>query len=428
MEGCWSTLLLVQCFENCLNNFGLKGWLMSPNHLRGVSRGGCNVKYLINLLPLSAGGGLQNACSFLSESTFGSECVVYSQNISSVISSMGNSRSSLKVFRKGWFSRLRAEWALSRECSDDFLRCFTFFGPPPMFGRRKLINVVGCAYSNLFYPELDFWDNHRGFGRFRRELGDWYRRWGLARADYWIFETEAIANRAINLFSFPRERVFVVRMAPSRLVTRPRGESKGMFAQIPEGKFVTLYLASAHPNKRIDKLIDVAVYLQKRDDKRFCFVVTLPEDSQESKILLDRMESLGVGEYFINVGRVRPEHVSSLIDRCDAMCNLARLESFSNNFVEAWAMRKALIVTDADWSRASCADGALYVDPEREESIVTALREMREDQELYETMIRRGAAVLDTYPSSKSKANEYIKIIGRSDLSKYTGKDVWGKK
>ncbi|AUS45318.1 transferase (plasmid) [Ralstonia solanacearum] len=380
---------------------------------------------LINLIPLEAGGGLQNACSFLLAAPLGRDCEVHARRLKSIQSALVKREIPLRAIPHGAMYRLRAEWGIARK-GDGKQVCFTLFGPPPVFSKGRLINVVGCAYANLFYPELDFWSNHKGLARLKKTVIDWYRRWGIARADYWIFETDAIARRAIERFSFPPDRVFVVRMAPSRLVLE--SVTTRTFPELPPDRFLTLYLAGPHPNKRIGALIDVALALHARADTRFCFVLTLPPDAPQTRLLMERIARYGLERYFVNVGTVKPEHAGALIRRCHAMCNLARLESFSSNFVEAWAMRKPLLVTDADWSRASCADGAVYVHPERPQTIVAALQRLHEDKDFYASLVARGAGVLDTYPSAEQKAEHYLEIIRRRDLTSYRGPSVWRKR
>lgn len=380
---------------------------------------------LINLIPLEAGGGLQNACSFLLAAPLGRDCEVHARRLKSIQSALAKREIPLRAIPHGAMYRLRAEWGIARK-GDGKQVCFTLFGPPPVFSKGRLINVVGCAYANLFYPELDFWSNHKGLARLKKTVIDWYRRWGIARADYWIFETDAIARRAIERFSFPPDRVFVVRMAPSRLVLE--SVTTRTFPELPPDRFLTLYLAGPHPNKRIGALIDVALALHARADTRFCFVLTLPPDAPQTRLLMERIARYGLERYFVNVGTVKPEHAGALIRRCHAMCNLARLESFSSNFVEAWAMRKPLLVTDADWSRASCADGAVYVHPERPQTIVAALQRLHEDKDFYASLVARGAGVLDTYPSAEQKAEHYLEIIRRRDLTSYRGPSVWRKR
>ena len=378
-------------------------------------------KLILNLLPIQAGGGLQNACSFIASGMLAG-WEVHARGLPSIREAARTGGVSLHVNPAKIAARLMSELGLVRR-AEKGTTCFTFFGPPPLFSKGHLINVVGCAYSNLFYPEIDFWQGHEGLARWKKALIDRYRRWSIARADYWIFETDAIARRAVERFSFPAERVFVVRMAPSRLVLDAAVPE--VFPELPSDRFLTLYLASGHPNKRIDALIDVAQLMREQGDTRCGFVLTLPPESAYAMRLFERIGKLGLDAYFFNVGAVRPEQVASLIRRCDAMCNLARLESFSNNFVEAWTMRKPLLVTDADWAHASCGQGAIYVRPEQPESVCDALYRLVEQPGFGATVAARGAGVLGTYPTAQQKAGHYLDIIGRRDLSAYRGACVW---
>ncbi len=98
------------------------------------------------------------------------------------------------------------------------------------------------------------------------------------------------------------------------------------------------------------------------------------------------------------------DHVATVIACCQAMCTFSLLESFSNNFVEAWKMEVPLIVTDADWSREACGAAALYVDPRnapetvRELATVVAANSCR----LHE-LVENGRRQLELYPDSHAK-------------------------
>lgn len=381
---------------------------------------------IINLLPVRKGGGLQNALSLLGTIPVGTRCMVAFRHNSKIVESISRSGFRSEAARDTLFSRLRSEVALRRESTNNNIVCFTLFGPPPIFSKGRVINVVGCAYSNLFYPEIDFW---RGFGRvarFYKGAIDLYRRWSIGKADYWIFETEVLARRAVEVFSFPANRVFVVRMAPSPVAINRKGDSK--FIGLEGDVFNVLYLTGFHKNKRIESLIEVARIVKEEGRIRCKFILTLDDRVKDVMDILFRINDLGLSDYFLNLGPISPDRVGELIDQCDAMCNLARLESFSNNFVEAWSLKRPLLVTDADWSRDSCGEGAVYVNPCDPRSIVDAIDMLSRNDDVYRSVVESGDKVLGTYPDAKKKTEEYFDILKRKDLSVFRGPNVWMRK
>lgn len=381
-----------------------------------------------NFLPVRKGGGLQNSRSFLEVVSDSNGVLV----LNSALSGGGYTTkfSEVMLSSGGGWGRLIAELrvALRSSVGD---RCFTLFGPPPMLGCGKAVNVVGCAYSNLFYPELDFWSDYSGISKFKKLLVDGIRKFCLSRADYWIFETDILARRAVELFSFPEDRVFVVRMAPSKLVTHSEDDTDTVSRFLSlrhSGSFRLLYLSGAHPNKRIDRLFAVAERLKELGDSRIKFVLTFDASTRYARFLCDEITRRGIDDFFINVGTVRPDNVAALITSCSAMCNFSRLESFSNNFVEAWAMHVPLLVTDADWSRDSCGEAAIYVVPTSPSSIIDGLNSIVDNPDARAALAESGQRVLDSYPDAEKKGASYMRIFNMPGLNRYRGRWVWRKK
>jgi glycosyltransferase involved in cell wall biosynthesis len=294
--------------------------------------------------------------------------------------------------------------------------CFTLFGPP--FAGRGLsaTNVVGCAYSNLFYPKVDFWQGLPLFERWRRCAVDEVRRWGLRRADYWIFETQALAARAAGRFGFPKERVAVVRMAPSGLVSPKAvdGLARGRFESGFRHRLRFLVLAGGHPNKRQSCLPPIAQKLAAMGVRDFCFVTTMNEQGRYANRVLGMFRAHGMQEHLVNVGPVAAADCASLLDCCSAVCCLSRLGSFSNNFVEAWAMEKPLVATDAEWARAAGGAAAVYVDPEDPAACGLGLARLARDAGFRKDLVEAGKKQLSSYHTPETKYEEYWSVIEKA--------------
>ena len=374
-----------------------------------------NESVIINFLPIADGGGLQNALSFLAtlvSSNRASGFQILVRSGSSVERSCIIGGLSFVSVKDSILSRFLFEI----RCRSFFQRgqvCFTLFGPAMLGAKGFLININGCAYSNLFYPEIDFWQDYQGVSRLKREWVDNYRRALTKQADYWIFETEVLTDRAVRLCGFPSQRVATVKMAASALVTLDKVKksvAEGYDEGIRRG-FRVLFLNGANRNKRIQFLPSLAEELVRNHNEDFVFVTTLPLSDLLTASLERDFERRNLRKYWHNIGPVNQEDVSSLVSVCDSMGTFSRLESFSNNFVEAWRMRKPLLATDADWARSACGEAALYLDPEDPVQAGAVIAKVISDPELRARLVAEGTHRLSHYSTPESKNAQYLSCI-----------------
>jgi hypothetical protein len=114
------------------------------------------------------------------------------------------------IFSRAWFELIEFR-RLMRSYRIDAL--FSIFAPSWLGYRGK--SVAGCAYSNLFYLELNFWKNEKLLIKLWRSLIDKYRMRRFLVEDVRIMETEDLANRAIGQHNLSRDSVRFVRSAVS---------------------------------------------------------------------------------------------------------------------------------------------------------------------------------------------------------------------
>lgn len=397
-------------------------------------KSGQKMKKILNFLAVRRGGGLQNSLSFLKvlaeDSKQKEEYIAVVRKNSQIQQICKEHKIEfLDVVDNAW-GRLKFELS----CRSHFGKgqiCFTFFGPPMLRSKGYLINIVGCAYSNLFYPEVNFWGHLKFFNRVKAELIDSYRKHVTACGDYWIFETDVLAKRAVTICNFPQDRVSVVKMTPSKLVSHEKVDVclKTFFDNKIPKRFRFLFLSDAHPNKRQHLLPILANELQQLT-KNFCFVTTMNIASEYSKKIMREISNKKLDIYFYNTGPVKPENVASLIDACNSICCFSVLESFSNNFVEAWRMGKVLIVTDADWAKNSCDDGALYVNLDDIPETARKMYALISNENYQKDLIGAGIKHLDTYPTASEKNQKYYECIQRAaELGECTEKKIkWPRK
>ncbi|MES9858151.1 MAG: glycosyltransferase [Sedimenticola sp.] len=383
----------------------------------------------INFLYAPSGGGYQNSLSFI-KSLVGlgfdfTSVTVFVYQGSELHDMAIRNGIKFNAVKKGVVYKLIFElfsrWFLQK---GDVV--FSLFGPPMLTTCNYTLNVGGMAISNVFYKDVDFWGYLNPFRKFLKKVKDDYRKSRYTKLDCWIFETDLLMRKAINECGFPRERCSVVRMAPSPLVTPQNIIRNSKFTDLKHYDNVFLYLCGAHPNKRLHALPELAVLLNNAGLTNFKFVLTAGNNEYLGSVI-GEAERLSVLDNFINMGPVRPDEVASIIDSCDYVCTISVLESFSNNFVEAWAMEKPLVLTDAKWARESCKASAYYINLDDLKHAAKKLVMLAASEDIKRELVKNGRKILEDYPSAESKSLRYIEILNCAiKIGKITAKQREG--
>ena len=90
---------------------------------------------------------------------------------------------------------------------------------------------------------------------------------------------------------------------------------------------------------------------------------------------------------------------------------LSKLESFSNNFIEAWRFGKPLILTDAKWARAIAGNSAHYAKRDNTEEISYKTEELIMNNDLVEILTERGRKELLKHPKILDKTISEIAYL-----------------
>ena len=274
------------------------------------------------------------------------------------------------------------------------------------FVGRDIIQVSGVADSNLFFPEIDFWEGYKGFSKIKKKVIDYYRLFGYKRADGLIFENDAMLKRAKSILGENKSYVYI---KPSIFISEENVKIK-LPPRISSKEVRGLLLCGWQRNKNILKIPEIAAELMRRG-VIYTFIITTKEDNSEiCKEFKRLVEKYQIQERIFLIGRVKKEQFKSLYEQVDHVFMLSKLESFSNNIIEAWYFKKPLILSDEIWSRAICHNAGVYVDRDSTESIISGIEKL-EDEFLTKEIICQGALELQTYPPIKEKTKKEINYV-----------------
>ncbi|MCR9849266.1 glycosyltransferase, partial [Vibrio antiquarius] len=343
-------------------------------------------KFIVNLLPIKTGGGMQNALSFICSTDEKILCIVRKGTL------LHKKCIELEVehiaIRDRLIDRLLFE-VRSRFIFKKGTVCFTYFGPPLLGSIGHLYNINGFAYSNLLHPEIDFWQDCDLFNKIKRKAIDLYRLVLASCCDELIFETELLKERADKAIYFKNvKRKHCVKMSPTMFLGNNTSSDN---IELKNDAIKILFLCGAQRNKRIELSVELLKYLISIDVNPQ-LVLTLPKDPYTDEIF-QLLEDNNLLDYVVNLGPINQDQVGSLLDKIDVIVNFSRLESFSNNFTEAWVKNKLLLVSDSEWARRSCNDAAMYIDFSNR-STLKQLDVIFNSPTLWHEQVQRGARIL----------------------------------
>lgn len=298
---------------------------------------------------------------------------------------------------------------------------YTFFGPglPRMRGVRQ---VVGVAYPTLVYDDAAYWDNlPKGF-RLRKKIQDSLRLRRLQSADHLIFETVIMERRA-RARGMVRGDASVLAPTPTAFL------SSSIAPSLTEHGALVLFLADAYPHKNLWRLPGILDALERENlPVRFLlsldrksFMAACPSAVEIPEGKMDR--------YFTFMGRLRPDGLQAAYDACNVVANLSDLESFSNNYMEAWLTGRPILASDRDFARHICGDSAIYVEPHDPASLVAGLRRFAKGEVDFENMVQAGRQAMARLPSLNDRLDILAEIIahGTSSAAANWRRDLGGE-
>jgi glycosyltransferase involved in cell wall biosynthesis len=384
------------------------------------------MKILFNFIPIKKGGGQQVAISFINvlkdlpaylSSTF---VVTRGTEVEKLLSQLKSP--GLTIIDDNYYSRFRFEKfklkKLVKINQVDII--FTMFGPDlPKVG---IPSVVGSAYSNLFFPEIDFWKGFTFRQRVLLKLIDKFRIKRTIQADGIVFENSSMMKRSKELFNYPTDQAIFVKPSIAKTIptTSFSSQIKSICAEFPS-HFKLLLLSTWQKNKNMDQIPFILRELYNRSVFDVTFIMTVSRDHPLSVELLEVAKNFGVEENILFTDSVKPSDVPYLYSKIDAVLLLSTLESFSNNIIESWTFKKPLLISNLEWAKAICNESAIYVDPFNPKHVANEIMQLKSMEDLYFKMVQKGLKEIESYPSPEEKVLEQIAFV-ESIYNKYINK------
>ncbi len=269
---------------------------------------------------------------------------------------------------------------------------------------KSCMQVSGSADSNIFFPEIDFWEGYKGIGRLKKRIIDQYRVKALKRADAVIFENEAMLKRSQNLFKLKNtlfSKPSINNDFPSDKLDLPKLDDS----------MVGLFLCGWQKNKKYI-LIPELLYEFKRRNINFHILFTASElEEKPYEEFMEKVKEFKVEDRVTLLGPVKKTELKSLYESVNYVFLLSKLESFSNNIIESWFFEKPLVIADEEWSRSICKDAAVYVNRNSVSNIIEKVLEVEKGDKSKEILLENTREILKTYPTMQEKVNLELNYI-----------------
>lgn len=376
------------------------------------------MKILINLISIKSGGGQKVALNFIEQSvkTKTIDDIEFLVTSNTKVHDRLRAIDRFKVVDIGssFMCRLFFQYYKLPKYIDIFgiNIVYTLFGIG--INNTKAISVVGSAYSNIYYPEIKFWPTKNIFKYLFYKARDKYRLFSTVHSDYIIFENRAIMQTALSDFNIPKERATFIPVSVS-----DSDKTKIVREKSGTTNYTGLLLSGYHPNKNIEIIPDVLVELNSTSPKRLNKIcLSLDKNDKRVKGVVTKANRLGVIEQIEFLGEISQEDLSATYHNSDYVILLSKLESFSNNIIEAWVYKRPLIISDELWSRAICNDAAVYVPRNDARKIAKAILKLKSDHEYVDRIVTEGLSEIAKYPSPEEKVRiqyEYLTKIFKSN-------------
>lgn len=370
------------------------------------------MKLLIDFGAIKTGGGVQLATNFLNQLAESSQHIeevyllVPDTGPLSKIDLKGMCKSHL-YYPNNYLKRKIFEWSelkgfVERNNIDTV---YTFFGAGlPRYKGVKA--VVSVAYPIICYPDSPYWGYIAPAAGAKKRVVNVFRRMRIRAADLIVVETQVMAQRMEQYAGVKSSLLRVIPPSPSLFI------ADMPFTLASGSPYRILILSGVDPHKNLWRLPEIAMRLLDLGCNNFKFVISVDKQSFFNAMPVKELfDEARLEKYFDFVGGIPADQIEQVYQESDFLINISDLESFSNNYMEAWKSGLPLICSDTDFSRNICGESAIYVNPHDAASAATAIQAFLTDSTKQQLLANIGKERLKALPDAQQKFDSIMAVL-----------------
>jgi len=372
------------------------------------------MRVLVNVLPVTRGGGLQNVKNlWRAVGEHGREddwlFVARDESDLSRLDGPVSWRTLERVSVTSFPHRLRVENLripqIAKEWGADLI--FTPMGAGPL--RSPVPTVVGWHDPSPGYPESPMWD--RVTPRFKRveRLRRAYSQFAVRKALRVCVQTETMARRLSQAWGLDPARM---RIVSNGLSAFHQGQPPAPQERSEDGPRIVLVIGNAKPNKNLEAVPAVAHALAARGVSDVQVHVTQSRGAAYMETFESEVLRLGPSAVpLLLIGEVPHDSLGDTLRRASVVFLPSLLESFSQTYLEAMHYGVPLVTSDIDFAREICGGAALYADPLDPEAGAAQVERALNDQAERARLRAAGFARVPTFPLWEERFRTYRAVL-----------------
>lgn len=286
---------------------------------------------------------------------------------------------------------------------NDIEAIYTFFGaglPHP----RHVRSVVNVAYPIICYPDSPYW-KYIAYGQYLRiKTLIAMRVIRLRNATTIIVETETMRRRVARVLERSAEKIRVIPPSVSSYVHDNEWRQNR-----PVKNFV--FVSGLDGHKNLWRLYEVALELRRRKWMEFTFTLTATRELYLNTLRAAQCDTNVIDLHFRFLGTVPPTMIMDVYRDADVVVSLSDLESFSNNYMEAWRVGLPIIASERDFAREICGGSAIYVEPHDADDVCNKMMAIASDGSLRKELVEVGKSKLKALPSQQERFGMVMDVI-----------------
>lgn len=290
---------------------------------------------------------------------------------------------------RGTYNLVKRELAvLENEINPDVVYSIT----APSYFRFKHPEVMRFTNPWVTHPNRYSWSMLPVSQKLKTKLYCLIQKRLMKQADYFITQTETTKHGILRITGLPDTHCKVVNNV------LPAAFNNMDNTPITDEDWINIAsVGNPVPHKNFDIIPDVVAELISLGFNNIRFHMTIPFGHPMEKVVMGRLDDLGLGQHIINHGRVTQIELGAIYRRCQFCFLPTLLEVFSASTVEAMYFNLPIVATNFPFNTEVLADAALYYEPQNAKDAARQYARMISDKELQSTMKGRMSRQLLLY-------------------------------